>query len=171
MAYNKYQEGKIYRLLSLSRPDLMYIGSTILPLQQRFNVHIRASKLYNQSSKIIIDCGDPYIELLEVFPCENRTELIQRERWFVEHNNCVNYCTPGRTDKECKSDYHRLNKDLIKKQKKKYYSDNKDKIQAQRKEIWLCICGFTYTCHHKARHERTQRHTDFINNPFASIDI
>ena len=77
MAYNKYHEGKIYLIRSPSRPDIdPYYGSTIRPLLYRFSTHkYDANKRFDCSSKILIDCGDAIIELVEDYPCESKYEL------------------------------------------------------------------------------------------------
>ena len=43
--------------------------------------------------------------------------------------------------------------------KRQYREDNKHKIN----EKCICECGLNYTYNHKARHERTKKHIDLIN--------
>ena len=174
MAYNKYHEGKIYRLLSPSRPDLIYYGSTILTLQKRFSQHKYHAKKCNISSKILIDCGDPIIELIEDYPCESKIELLLRERRYIENNKCVNKCIPTRTMKEQyeigrtqRKEHYEKNKDRLIIKQTKYREQHKDIINQKKKEKYTCVCGSIAIHHHKARHERTQRHIDFI----STIDI
>jgi hypothetical protein len=81
--------------------------------------------------------------------------LHQRERWYIENNECVNKYIPCRTvkeyyvdnkehilnhqkdydnaNKEQKKIYQLKNADKIKEQQKLYYEKNKDKINQQRK--------------------------------------
>jgi hypothetical protein len=209
MAYNKYHEGKIYRLLSPSRPDLIYYGSTIRTLQQRFSIHkCDTNKIFDCSSKILIDCGDAIIELVEAYPCESKYELECRERLYIENNPCINKNIPTRTHKEYKElnkdnikkynieynkqnkekisiqkkEYRKQNKYIINEKKKEYYNINKEKqllkrkeyceqnkdiINQKMKEKYICVCGIMITRNHKARHERTQRHINYI----STIDI
>ena len=57
-----------------------------------------------------------YIELIENYPCNNKTELILREQIFVKNMDfSLNMNIPGRTTKE-------------------YYRDNLDKILNYQKE-------------------------------------
>jgi hypothetical protein len=194
MAYNKYQEGKIYLIRSPSRPDIdPYYGSTILPLQQRLRQHEYRTKTHNMSSKILIDCGDAIIELVEDFPSESKIELEHRERLYIENNKCINNNIPTRTDKEYyqenkdtkliqykeyykknreeiiikKKEYYENNKEKKLMQRKEYYERHKDKICMQLKEKYTCICGSITQHGNKTRHERTQRHINYI----STIDI
>jgi hypothetical protein len=178
MAYNSYHEGKIYLIRSPSRPDLIYYGSTTKPLQQRFSIHKwYADKTFgNISSKILIDCGDAIIELVENYECESRFELECRERWYIEHNPCVNIVIPTRkiTDKEYyeqnkdaiiirKKEYYEKNKDRLMIKLKEYREQNRDKINAYQNERITCICGKSYSRSNKGKHEQSQHHIDYIN--------
>jgi hypothetical protein len=93
----------------------------------------------------ILAFGDSYIELLEMFSCNNRNELHQREGYYIRSLNCVNKVVPCRTKKqyridnkdkisERKKQYRIDNKDKISERKKQYYIDNKDKISERRKQ-------------------------------------
>ena len=59
-----YQNGKIYTVRSRSRPDLVYVGSTIQPLSVRMGMHRQSRN--DCTSKQIVDIGDAYIELIEL---------------------------------------------------------------------------------------------------------
>ena len=76
------------------------IGSTCQEyLSRRFQEHKRSTN--KTKSKILIDFGDAYIELLEKFPCETLQELHKREGELIRiKDTCVNVCIAGRTDKE-----------------------------------------------------------------------
>ena len=65
-----YQNGKIYTVRSRSRPDLVYVGSTIQPLSVRMGMHRIPSN--NLSSKQVVVIGDAYIELIELYPCSSK---------------------------------------------------------------------------------------------------
>ena len=50
-----YQNGKIYTIRSRSRPDLIYVGSTIQSLSTRFGEHKKTIKyMYEQTNYSII---------------------------------------------------------------------------------------------------------------------
>jgi hypothetical protein len=191
MAYNKYHEGKIYLIRSPSRPDIdPYYGSTIRPLLYRFSTHkYDANKRFDCSSKILIDCGDAIIELVEDYPCESKYELECRERLYIENNPCINKRIPTRTEKEYnelnkdnikiynieyykqnkdtilirQNKYNEQNKDTILIRRKEYYEQNREKIKEKMKEKYTCVCGIMLRRNHKARHERSQHHINYIS--------
>ena len=189
MAYNPYHDAKIYLIRSPSRPDLIYYGSTIKTLEKRFIAHKYDAKKYNKSSKILINCGDAIIVLVEDYPCESKYELECRERLYIENNPCINNRIPTRTDEEYyegnkekvlmhnkeyyeqnkekvliqKKEYREQNKEKLRIQRKEYYEQNRDKINAYQYERITCICGKSYVRNSKGRHERSQYHIDYIN--------
>ncbi len=171
MAYNKYQKGKIYLIRSPSRPDIdPYYGSTISTLQQRFNNHKVTAKKHNHSSKILIDCGDAIMELVEDYPCQSKLQLLQRERLYIENNKCINKVIPIRMQQELyelHKKYYEQNKKYIMERKQKHYQINKEKTLLQRKKKHICICGSEVRHSDKARHERSKGHINYI----STIDI
>jgi len=110
---NKYHNGKIYTIRS-PHTDKYYIGSTCNTLSKRFSQH----NCQFSSSKIIIDYGDAYIELLENFKCENKNELNKREGELIRlhKENIVNYLIAGRSQK----DYNNDNKETINNYRRNY---------------------------------------------------
>jgi hypothetical protein len=148
-----YSKSKIYKLTSSNSNDI-YIGSTIQKLSIRKAHHISVYKgyllnkgHYVTSFKIIENGGDIDICLLEEYPCNNKEQLHQRERFYIEKNNCVNKVIPTRTNKEyyvvnnkkIKEDvsrYRELNKDKKKEADKIYRELNKDKIKQYKKEYY-----------------------------------
>ena len=158
----KYQNGKIYRLINNEMPDLVYYGSTCTELRKRLWGHKCHAKKSNNSSKILFEFGKVEIILVEKYPCSDKSELLARERFYIENNICINKEIPGRTAKEYYNDnkekykeyykeyrddnkekmneyykeYRDDNKEKIKKYKKEYYEDNKEKLLKQRKEYY-----------------------------------
>ena len=176
-----YANGKIYSIRSRSRPDLVYIGSTIRPLSERFGGHRKPSD--KCTSKQIIEIGDAYIELIESYPCANVEELHKREGQVQRSMDCVNRNIAGRTPSEYHQDnkkdilankkqYSQDNKEAIAEYKKHHYQDNKDSLLASakqyyqsKKEIRTCICGTEYNCGLKKlrlKHYRSQKHQAHI---------
>ena len=86
-----YQNGKIYTVRSRSR---VYVGSTIQPLSVRMGMHRESRNICR--SKQVVDIGDAYIELLELFPCNSKEELNRREGHFQRSMDCVNKNIAGR---------------------------------------------------------------------------
>jgi adenylate kinase family enzyme len=134
MEENKYQKGKIYKIVD-NAYNMCYYGSTINMLSQRMSLH-RESYIKKKAYYTAFDIFDTYglenckIELVENFPCNSRNELDAREGFYIKNNECVNKCIAGRTPKEYKQD----NKEKIKKINKEYYENNKENISIKYKE-------------------------------------
>ena len=104
---NKYERGKIYKLVNDEFPDLVYYGSTIMKLNKRLSDHKYVSKTKNNSSKILFSKGECKIILVENYPCKSKLELLKKERINIETNKCINKVIPTRNKKEDKM----INKD------------------------------------------------------------
>jgi hypothetical protein len=131
-----YSQGKIYRL-TCNVSGLNYYGSTTQPLYKRLYEHKKCYEGYlkNERNKLtafkIIEGGNFEIILVEEYPCENRSQLERRERFYIESNECVNKNIPTRTSKE----YYILNSEIIRKQKRGYY--NSEIIKKQKKDYYI----------------------------------
>ena len=92
-----YQLGKIYKIVC-NLTGLTYYGSTCEPtLARRLAGHTGNFKLWKKDNTIqymsSFKCleGENYeIVLVEIFSCNSKMELHQRERVFIENNVCVN---------------------------------------------------------------------------------
>ena len=159
---SNFQEAKIYQIKS-NQSDEVYVGSTTKTLSRRFSMHkahykqYLAGKYRYTTSFKIIEYGDAYIELLEDYPCESKTELEHREAELIRDLNCVNKNIPGRTAKE----YYQDNRDKHLEQMNKYNEANKDKIKEQKKQKYNCSCGGKYTYASKARHMKSIKHQEY----------
>ena len=140
--------GKIYRITALET-DKCYIGSTEKNLQSRFQRHRLAYNQYLKGSKHyissfeIVKYQSAKIELLEDFKCLSKKDLRKREGFYQQILNCVNKAIAGRTKKE-------------------WYMDNHTEIRAQSNAKTKCECGGCYTRQQKARHFRTKKHRDYL---------
>jgi len=91
-----YENGKIYKIVC-NKTGILYVGSTCVGLSQRLVEH-RASynrfkngKIINKSSSIkILEGGDYSIILLEICPCNNKEQLIMKEREWINKIECIN---------------------------------------------------------------------------------
>jgi hypothetical protein len=121
---NRYENGKIYKLTSQKTDDI-YIGSTIEPLSYRLSGHRNVSDNNPRQaiSRELMKQGDIIIELIELYPCKTKEELLWRERYYIENMKCINMVIPIRTKQEL-SDY-----------KKKHYEENKEHYKAYKKEF------------------------------------
>jgi hypothetical protein len=93
---NRFQNGKIYKITSSAGKP--YIGSTCISLKSRFHLHFKNGHTYSVSPHLEKD--DIKIELIEKYPCNNREELIKRERYWTEQIECCNKRKPYRSYKE-----------------------------------------------------------------------
>jgi hypothetical protein len=128
------------------------------------------------------------IELVEAFPCNSKSELTKREGYHIKNSECVNRKVEGRTLQEWYDDnaerlqekrkeHYRQNMATIKAKQLEYREGNKEAWrerakayrEANRDKLYECItcptCGGTYARHHKARHQRSLKHTQAAGPP------
>jgi hypothetical protein len=160
---NKYQNGKIYKLVCDNTP-IVYYGSTCQKLSVRLSVH---KCRRNCSSKELYDKGNVTIHLIENYPCNSRKELEARERIYIEfmlknfdHKIICNKQITGRTKKEYRID----NKDKANERSKEWLKNNKEKRKQYRKIKISCECGSLISKCELARHKRSKKHINYINN-------
>ena len=153
----KLDNAKVYKIVDNTNAKI-YIGSTCNSLETRLSRHKNNYKRFlkglcnNVTSFDIIKNNDYKIELLEDCEIKTKPELLARERYFIENNECLNKYIPGRTKKEW---------DIANKDKKKAYRDtNKEKIN----EKFDCKCGGKFTHQNKSHHIKTKKHQNFLNS-------
>ena len=153
-----YQLGKIYKI-ECNVTGKVYIGSTCEPtLARRLTKHVGNYRCYLNgtyhyvSSFDILQNEDYCIVLLEKYPCNTKDDLYARERYYTNHIDCVNKIKgQGMTNELGRKGYN-----------KQYHEKNKDMIHAKKNEKHDCICGNSYTYNHKARHEKTKKHQQYL---------
>ena len=161
----RLDKAKIYKLVDNSS-DKIYIGSTCGSLNQRLSVHKYHYKrslkglFRNVKSFDILKNNNYKIVLLENCNITTKDELLARERYYIENNDCLNKNIPGRTEKE----YYIDNKDKISEYKKAYYEANKEANRDKLNEKFDCECGGKYLYNHKARHIKTAKHLNFLQS-------
>ena len=81
---NKYEHSKIYKIVN-DVDDMVYVGSTIQPLNERWRKHIidynhrnLKSKFHQKIKQIGIDKFK--IILISMYPCYSKQQLLIRER-------------------------------------------------------------------------------------------
>lgn len=130
-----YTNGKIYKIIG---SGLTYYGSTIQSLKARMRQHENIKSVC--SSKQIIDNGEYEVVLVENYPCNCKKELLMRERYYVENNECVNKNKPVILDDEWPAyqqkfyqeninyfkEYRQKNRDRILDYNKKRYQEKKE---------------------------------------------
>jgi hypothetical protein len=155
-----YQDGQIYTIRCRTDNALIYVGSTTMTLSRRMVAHRCSSKTSNRKiyQSINGNWDDWYIELYEVFPCENKQELNKREGEIIREIGTLNSAIPGRTHAEWAKDnpdklklanqichqnhreerlevsrqYNINNNEARKEYKKKYREEHKQEISAKR---------------------------------------
>lgn len=154
-----YANGKIY-LIKSNQTKNVYIGSTTLTLSKRLIKHKADYVSYKNgkfnhhvSSFDILKFDDAWIELLELFPCTNRTELEKREGVVI------------------KATSEAINKRVAGRDSKQYRIDKCQEIKNKKGAKCHCICGKSYTHDHKLRHTRSKRHQNFLLTNKAKDEI
>jgi group I intron endonuclease len=113
-----YANGQIYKIVN-NVDDKIYVGSTCTILAKRKVQHKAKAKIYPDRTLYahcnVVGWTNVQIILVEAFPCANKQELQQRERYWIDQLKPVlNVSIPTRTRQE-------------------HYLDNKDKTLADRK--------------------------------------
>jgi hypothetical protein len=137
---NKYQNGKIYKVIDIGY-NVCYYGSTCSSLSLRMAMHRAHYKCFlkgTDHNRSVYSIFNQYgienckIELVKLFPCSSKIELEAEEGSFIKDYECVNKNRAGHLTalgkKEYQNEYQKgyriANKDKI----KQYYLAKKDKI-------------------------------------------
>ena len=136
------------------------------------------------------------IELLENYPCMTKEELLRKEGEYIQNTDCVNRYVAGRTPQEYRHHYqerykqqqkerYENNKEKIKQQVKEnqqkhkeeirerqqqHYQEHKEEITAKRSKPYHCVCGSTIWTSMKARHFKTKKHQDWLNQQDETLE-
>jgi len=135
---SRYNRGKIYKIID-NITGKVYFGSTIEPtLAKRLTKHIASFKLYKQgkgyyvTSYELFENGNYSIILVELYSCESKDELLMRERFYIENNECVNKVKKVVLTIEEKEHYQQQyqqeHKKEISQHNQQYYQEHKEKI-------------------------------------------
>lgn len=188
---NIYENAKIYKITSFSKPELVYYGSTCQSLKRRLRQHKTEMKIGKKemASKQILELDDAYIVLVEEYPCQTKEDLFKREAEYISNNICVNktmpYVSPEQ-QKENMKKYLEQNKEIIRqkdqarhkiwyqKSKEKVaekYQKNKLQIQEKAKKMIICECGAEVMKCQMARHKKTDKHSKLLKIQTQSNEI
>lgn len=161
-----YSTAKIYTVRCRTNHTLIYVGSTVERLSTRFCKH-KASKstslsLFINNIENNTSWDEWYIELYELYPCNNREELCKREGEIIRliatinklgyvtnpflarktyyETNKENICEKAKAyyknKPEQKEAYYAKNKAILAEKAKDYYQKHKEKIIAKQKEYY-----------------------------------
>ncbi len=132
--------GRIY-IIQSPYTDEVYIGSTIQTLEERFRDHKKPSN--DTFSYLVIDEGDPYIELLEEVKVIDKDELCFYEQQYLELYRDV------AVNKMFAFGY-------LSEKDKKYNEKMKYKVE--------CPCGSEIVKRGMCIHIKTQKHLKYLEN-------
>lgn len=179
---NNYSRGKVYKIVC-RKTGKQYFGSTTEPtLARRLSGHIQKYNCWKKSGKYhwvssftIIENNDYYIELVELVSCSSKDELLVRERFHIENNDCVNKVVPLRTGKEYNNDNkidiaekRHNNKEKLNEYGKKYRDENKEKISEKNKEKITCECGSILRKREISIHIKTIKHKNYLKEQLGN---
>tara|TARA_S200002703_G_scaffold158637_1_gene169551 strand:+ start:1490 stop:2062 length:573 start_codon:yes stop_codon:yes gene_type:complete len=186
-------KGLIYKIVDNTNNNTYY-GSTIQKINHRMNDHRECLRKYKsgkkttgltEAVKIMIN-EDYYHEIVEEIDYNEKVELLKRERWWIENNECINKVIPTRTNKEFQHYYYEKNKERISEQGKKNYQKNKDKKKQNSKEYYeknkdeihkkrnvkvKCECGVLSYKFNLPRHKKTQKHLIYLDSINAKSEV
>ena len=119
--------------------------------EEKYRKELQAS-LNTLKSHRTIEEKKEQIKLANIKYQENNIDIKEKAKKYRKNN------------KEKIKQYQENNKDKIKDYKKTYYENKKEIIQEKEKEKMTCNCGSIFNKGDKARHEKTLKHINFINN-------
>ena len=146
-------KGIIYKL-TCNETGEVYYGSTRQSLNKRMIGHKKDCKRWKEgksgftTSYNIIDRGNYSYSLIETVECEDKKQLEQRERYYIENNECINKVVVGRTRKERyeankeailehQKEYREANKEYLNEKSRKYYQANREHLNECMREYRL----------------------------------
>ena len=155
MGRNEINDYVVYKIVCLSNPNLVYVGSTANFYARRIGHKTKCNnpncKAYNHKNYVVIreNGGWENWNMVIVDELKQITLIKSRmieEEWRVKLNANLNSQKCFRTDEEKKEyynknkdifvEYYNKNKDILCDQQKEHYHNNKDMILAQRKEYY-----------------------------------
>jgi len=169
--------GKVYKIIH-SQSDIVYIGSTINRLSDRWRNH---KKLNSNCviNKYIQQYGAEQfkIVLIKEYEVVDRTHLEAYEQLWINKTKCVNYQSAFKIQKfyylhnlqkykETNDEYYKNNKNILKEKRneKKDKINDYQKIYRNEKRIRInCECGGKYYEINKLAHFKTKKHQNFIS--------
>jgi hypothetical protein len=171
-----YSKGQIYKITDVGQTKC-YIGSTIQQLCYRMASHRANYKNYLDGTYTFVSVFSLFEEFgvenckmvwVKDFPCNNKKELEAEEGRIQKETDCVNKKIAGRTRAQLFQE-HPEKKAMF---AKKYRQNNPEKIREDSKKErekkgkvkHLCVCGSTYTYFHKTRHEKSNKHKQYLQN-------
>ena len=189
---NKFQNEKIYRIVDVAYNKCYYgstietLSRRMAHHKLHHKKHLNNEAKCNRSVNVIFDeygIENCKIELVERFPCETKEEMRKREGFYIQNNDCVNKHIAGRSKREYQTatrehknqkqrDYYQQNK-IIAEKYKVWAKENREKLLQRKREygkktkekriqIVTCECGKQFQICSKQRHEKGERHKQYL---------
>ena len=128
--------GYIYKIYDNTNGNVYYGSTKESYLSSRIAKHRNDYKKYLEGkgnfykSFDILKNNDYSYSVVEKIEYNEKYELHQKERFYIENNECINKCIPNRTKKE----WTEANKDKMKECIESWRENNKEKIKQKTKE-------------------------------------
>ncbi len=151
----------IYKLIC-DDPELVYYGSTVLPLGNRIGVHRetwRKKTGYCSSQKLFDACGAFGVRIIPIQKVSIERKRI-REQFYIDNFPCVNEARAVKHPnweekrKEKKKLWKQNHREIVNKSNAKYREKHKSEINKQIE----CECGLTSCKGSISRHRKSQQH-------------
>ena len=147
--------GYVYRIrCNITGED--YYGSTDQEIEERI-WHHKGHKVCVSSQ--IIERDDWCYEIMEEVDYIIKTDLLIRERYYIENYKCININIPYRTKEEWR-EYKKL-------RQRRLRLNNPDLVRREKEYARIkhdCPCGGRYSNDSRAEHFRTNKHKRFIGD-------
>ena len=165
---------KVYKVLTYEKFEKKEIKIILL---EQFNLNSKEELLREEDKYIKMfyndtNCLNSNYAILNEEKYNNNTRKRAYDR-FIQNKELVyqinmNYRINHRKElREKQKQYAKDNINKIKQYKKEYYEKNKDILKLNFKEKITCSCGTVVTKNHMKRHEKSNKHIDFINSKSA----
>lgn len=172
--------GKVYKIIH-SQSDIVYIGSTINTLRDRFKTH-KSSHSKCAISKYIQEFGSEQfkIVLIKEYEVVDKKHLEAFEQLWINKTKCINhqssftiskiyrkdYYDKNRKNnethlnymKDYRAEYREKNRELLNEKDKQYREKNKEIIKKKQTEKIKCSCGKEISKANIAKHLKRIKH-------------
>jgi len=136
----------MYKVYKITDGEKVYYGSTKCSLKKRLSNH---KKEKHECVTNNFNRDNLNIELVE--EVEDKEQVLWRERWYIENNECANKVMPILTDEERKE--YCIN----------YNKINADKIKHNNNRPYRCECGWAGTHKNKKAHLISKKHLAYLS--------
>jgi len=121
----------IYKLTHDDHPSECYVGSTTQPLTQRLASHRRRAAVKPQPVHKFLNVAGwdgVHITAVEHVACEQKDQLLSRERFWISQMGTLNKNIPMRTMREYNQYYYQAHKAALTEKCRAYYQANREAL-------------------------------------------